>query len=119
MLPLQATFAIALVLAGCSGVSTRPCPGPRVGQLVCDGSQCFVSYEGEVFERMSARPEEADELLSLVGVSRLASQGWYMSNIGKYRLYVGAESIGESYEFAPTAAGWSVKHEERGYMCLE
>lgn len=111
--------AATIAICSCSGISTRPCPGDAVGELACNGIECHGSYEGEVFYRLATQPPQAAQLLRLINLGPLASQGWYVSNTGKFRLYVGSSMHGRQYEFTKTDKGWASELTEDGYQCID
>ena len=114
---LPAILCAALVASCASVQSTNGCPGDRIGTLDCAGGVCKQSYAGEVFYLIVGEPANVQELLGLVEVSRFSRKLWYVSNIGKFKLYVGGPNNGYAYEFTKGSAGWVAKFERDAYAC--
>jgi len=114
---IVAALLFAVSSAGCASLDTHGCPGNKIGDLSCSAGVCHTSYDGEVFYLIYGEPANASELLGGLEISPLKARRWFLSNTGKFKLFVGGPNNGFAYEFTKTPSGWVSKLERDAYAC--
>jgi hypothetical protein len=109
---------LLLLLSACSPIRTHGCPGDKIGELDCSADVCRNSYDGEVFYRIFDEPTNVGELSGNIKLGH-RRRLWFLSNTGRFKVYIGDPNNGYAYSFSKVNESWEATLEKDAYACTQ
>jgi hypothetical protein len=89
-----------------------------IGELDCSSNVCSNSYSSEVFYRIFEQPTNVADLLGNIELGP-RNKLWFLSNKGRFKVYVGGPNDGYAYSFSNVNGSWEATLEKDAYACTQ